>query len=416
VTTVTGKRLWSLGTLHKIVHNDVYRSRSVEELRAILPDGVAVKLDPEKRYGVWWYGRQRHHQQYGRELGLDGEKRYRKGRRTEELPREQWVAIPVPDCGLSPELVDAARIARAEYRQPATTGYFWQLSGGIIRCGGCGHAMSGVHTGNKGKRRPRYRCHHRARNGAEVCPNKKQHRAEKIEAEVWEKLSNLLKDPERLRIGIERMIEDEKKAMRHDPTSELQYWYGELEKIERMRSGYLDQQAEGLISMSELKGKLAAIDERRSVAEGELEKLTRHQEHIAELERDAETLMELYNNQAREGLELYTPQDRHDAYKSLGIKVIAHPDGRAELTGSVLLGAHSESIRSTPIERSHYERVYEVAITLRETSQSRRVQVDQDLDHTACSQPCLSSSRALTARRNPRSAAGRGTLAQRVRV
>ena len=33
--------------------------------------------------------------------------------------------------------------------------------------------------------------------------------------------------------------------------------------------------------------------------------------------------MELYRQQAREGLDLYTPQDRHDAYKTLGIKVIA---------------------------------------------------------------------------------------------
>src|SRR5215218_1977110 len=348
VPTVTGKRLWSLGTLHQIVHNDVYRSRSVEELRVILPDGVADKLDLEKRYGMWWYGRQRHHQQYGRELGLDGEKRYRKGRRTEELPREQWVAIPVPDCGIEPELVDAARTARAEYRQPAITGYFWQLSGGIMRCGGCGHAMSGVHTGNKGRRHPYYRCHHRARNGAETCPNKKQHKAEKIEAQVWEEVSALLKDPERLRIGIGQMIEDENKAMRHDPTHELQHWHGELEKIERMRAGYLDQQAEGLISMSELKDKLAALDERRTVAARELEKLTRHEERIAQLERDAEALMELYSYQAREGLDLYTPQDRHDAYKALGIKVIAHPDGSTELTGSVLVDAHSDSIRSKP--------------------------------------------------------------------
>jgi hypothetical protein len=37
-----------------------------------------------------------------------------------------------------------------------------------------------------------------------------------------------------------------------------------------------------------------------------------------------------------------------------------------------------------PIERSHYERVYEVAITLRETSQSRPLHEDQDLDQLAC--------------------------------
>jgi hypothetical protein len=42
-------------------------------------------------------------------------------------------------------------------------------------------------------------------------------------------------------------------------------------------------------------------------------------------------------------------------------------------------------LSEAPIERSHYERVYEMAITLRETSRSRRVQVDQDLDQTACS-------------------------------
>jgi hypothetical protein len=279
--------------------------------------------------------------------------RYRKGTRVEDMPREQWIGIPVPDCGLPPELVDTARTARSEYRQAAATGYFWQLSGGIIRCGGCGHAMSGVHAGNKGKRRPYYRCHHRARNGPETCPNKKQRRAEIIEAEVWENVSGLLKDPERLRIGIERMHEEQRTALRGDPTRELNHWYGELEKVERMRSGYLDQQAEGIISMTELKGKLAALDERRAVADRELAKLLHHQERIAQLERETEALMERCCFEAREGLDLYTPQDRHDAYKTLGINIIAHPDGSTELTGSVLLDTNSDSIHSTPIGRSH---------------------------------------------------------------
>ncbi len=124
-----------------------------------------------------------------------------------------------------------------------------------------------------------------------------------------------------------------------------------------MRSGYLDQQAEGIMSMSELKGKLAALDERRTVTERELEKLTHHQERVAELERDAEALMELYTYQAREGLDLYTPQDRHDAYKAPGIKVIAHPDGSTELTGSVLANfhsdLHSDNGRAIPSEEYH---------------------------------------------------------------
>jgi hypothetical protein len=43
--------------LHRIVNNDAYRTRDIEELQAILPAGAAAKLDPAKRYGVWWYGR-----------------------------------------------------------------------------------------------------------------------------------------------------------------------------------------------------------------------------------------------------------------------------------------------------------------------------------------------------------------------
>jgi len=143
------------------------------------------------------------------------------------------------------------------------------------------------------------------------------------------------------------MIEEQRAALHQDPTHEARHWHGELVKIERMRSAYLDQQAEGIVSMSELKGKLATLDER------ELEKLTYYQEHIAELERDAEALVELYRRQAREGLDLYTPQDRHDAYKALGIKVIAQPGGSIELTGSLLADLRSDNMGAMPNEEYH---------------------------------------------------------------
>jgi hypothetical protein len=97
VPTARGHRLWGLGTLQHIVENDVYRTRDVEELRPLLSAEAEHKLEPDERYGVWWYGRKRHHQEYKTELGSDGSKRYHKGRRVEDLPREQWVAIPVPD-------------------------------------------------------------------------------------------------------------------------------------------------------------------------------------------------------------------------------------------------------------------------------------------------------------------------------
>jgi hypothetical protein len=192
------------------------------------------------------------------------------------------------------------------------------------------------------------------RNGTEACPNGVHHRVEKIEAEAWAEVSALLKDPERLRVGVDRIIEERKKsALRRDPARESTHWHEELEKVENMRSGYLDQQAEGLISMAELRGKLATLEERRRVAERELGEIARYEERLAELERGLEELTALYREQAREGLDLYTPQDRHNAYRSLGIHVIAHPDGSTELTGSVLAEARSDKRGSLPNGEYH---------------------------------------------------------------
>jgi hypothetical protein len=105
--------------------------------------------------------------------------------------------------------------------------------------------MSGVHTGNKGKRRQYYRCHHRARNGPGTCTNAKHHRADRIEEEVWREVLSLVKDPERLRAGVERFIEEQRTALQEAPTHDLRHWRAELEKIDRRRNGHLDSRPKG---------------------------------------------------------------------------------------------------------------------------------------------------------------------------
>ena len=285
----------------------------------------------------------RHMQTQRTEVGANGMLLYKKGKRTEDVPKEQWIGIPVPDSGIAPEVVDVAKARQGTYHKVATgSGRYWDLSGGILRCGECRCVMSGVPTGKKrGRRRYYYRCPNRACNGLRACSMNKNFRAERLEAEVWEEVLGLLKEPERLRVGIEHMIEEERASLHKDPTQDIKRWWAEIEKIEQMRGGYLDQQAEGLITMAELKSKIADLQERKDIAEQELEKLTHHQERVAKLECEAEALIEHCRLQALEGLDLFTPEDRHDAYKALGTKVIAHADGAAELTGSAIVGASS---------------------------------------------------------------------------
>ena len=89
-------------------------------------------------------------------------------------------------------------------------------------------------------------------------------------------------------------------------------------------------------------------------------------EEREQMENDAiEALLERYTFEAREGLDLYTPEARHDAYRALSIEVISYPVGTVELSGSALGEVRSDGIRPKPIEQSHYEWLCEVTIALR---------------------------------------------------
>lgn len=115
-----------------------------------------------------------------------------------------------------------------------------------------------------------YRCRKRNRDGARACLHSKCHRAEEVEARVWDLISGLLKDPERLRAGLEAMIEAERGALRGDPTREIKAWLERLAEAEQERRGYLRLAAKGHMSDEELDETLLEIEETRKTAEEKL--------------------------------------------------------------------------------------------------------------------------------------------------
>jgi hypothetical protein len=62
---------------------------------------------------------------------------------------------------------------------------------------------------------------------------------------VWGFVSGLLKSPEALREGLERMLEEEKNALRGDPNREVKIWLSKLAEVDRKRSAFRDMAAEG---------------------------------------------------------------------------------------------------------------------------------------------------------------------------
>jgi site-specific DNA recombinase len=324
-------------TLRKIVFEDCYKRHTYAEIRELISADVAARLNPENCYSVVYYGRRRYtNRPVAEQQGEDGQKRYRRAQKIRYRPREEWIAIPVSDIGVPREHLEAARRAVANNRRPSGAGdRFWELSGGVLFCGGCGRRMSpGRRTNSSGSDRIYfyYRCPKRRIEGPGACPNEKTQRAEKVEAGVWEVISGLLADPERLRLGLERMIERERSAVSRAPEREAALWARRLEQLERKRSSFQDMAAEGLITFDELRAKLEILQRDHAQAKAELEAASYRKEKIAALEADAESLLATYATAIPEHIQSLNAEERHRVYELLDLRAVARCDGTVELT------------------------------------------------------------------------------------
>jgi site-specific DNA recombinase len=334
-----GGRFWTPKALTDRLNDDVYRPHTYEEIRALVSPEVALRLDPKKRYGIWWFNRRRYETKQVAETGPNGERRYRRVGKLSDKPRSEWIAVPVPDSGIPRELVDAARESIEKNTRPSANGErFWELSGGVLYCGECGRRMT-VHTtvDPKGRGKGRYfyyRCARGGRRNEErPCSHGKNHKAVETEAAVWGLVSRLLKDPERLRAGLETLIEQERAAMRGDPDREARAWLEKLSEVDQERRGFLRLAAKGHITDDELAEELAALDETRATAERELRAIQGQREIIEQLERDRDTILEHYASMVPEALEKLTGEERRQVYGMLRLTVKVSADGSMEASG-----------------------------------------------------------------------------------
>ena len=151
---------------------------------------------------------------------------------------------------------------------------------------------------------------------------------------MWAFDSSLLKDPERLRAGMDRLIEQERNNRRGDSDREAQVWAETITKCARLRNAYQDQQAAGLMTLEELGSKLKDLDETRLHAERELRALKDLQARVEELEADRDTLLESISGQIPESLDSLDGEERHTDYRMLRLEVTPTPDGGYRLAGA----------------------------------------------------------------------------------
>jgi site-specific DNA recombinase len=326
-----GGSYWNKKTLREMILDDVYKPHAPEEIGSIVAEGamspeVAASLDPSRSYGVWWYNRRRYVRT--RRKRPDGSYYWKKN--VQARPRRDWIAVPVPDSGVPREHVDAAREAIKDNRrrEPAAKYRYWELAG-IFVCGVCGCRMSKTRRvkghGYEGYYHY-YFCPTRTNKGQDACPQQRGFRAEPLEAEVWELVRCVMLDPKLMLDDINRMVEEERNTVRGDPQREAAVWLDQIAAVERKRSGFQDMAAEGLITLDELRCKLAELDDLRATAESELRAIESRKDTLRQLESDRDALLEHYVTMAPEALDALSPEERHRLYQILRLRVTADAD------------------------------------------------------------------------------------------
>jgi site-specific DNA recombinase len=333
MATREGNPVWSHKVLQRIVKSDVYMPHTYDEVAKLVAPQVAERLDPDKDYGIRWHNK---HKITGRTVSEpdgSGGRRYKKRTTTTLRPKEEWVAVPVP-AYLPRPLVEQARAATASNKgfQRKRLAREWELRG-VMRCS-CGYSMKTHTTKAHGYPYHYYGCARRRQLGKKCDCKQPSIQEHQVEPVVWDFVSWLLKNPEHIRRGIERMIDQEYAGMKGDPEQEENVWAEKLIQVDLKRSRYQEMAAEGFLTFEELRAKLAELQEMREATERELDNLRNRKEHLEELENDRDALLESLAKMVPASLETLSGLDRNKIYRMMRLIVTPASEGY-EVSGAL---------------------------------------------------------------------------------
>ena len=239
-------------------------------------------------------------------------------------PREEWIAVPVPDAGIPKEWVVAAREAIKDNEWVSNAGdKVWELSGGVIRCAECGRAMTVNHIRAKG--RGYYRCAGRYNGGIESrCSMSRTVRAEEAETRVWGFVSEILTNPHRLAQGLEKMLENERQPSAGEDDAS---WLRRITELDLKQERLLDLHLDGDITTEQFRTKGAELEEARAAAEGQLEAARSHLVRLKDIERSKDPLISHYASLMPQALSELSSEEKNRIYKMMHLQILAQRDG-----------------------------------------------------------------------------------------
>ena len=302
IRTRTGKLRWHQGTVGAMLINPVYKGWAVFGKTRVGPRRPALR--PRR----------------GCEASRQSYSVYR------TTPQEQE-RIPVPGL-ISGELFDAVQTQLAEnrrrkrHRQSGPR----HLLQGLLVCACCRYACYGRQTtrtaNGKQYHYGYYRCPGSEAcrfDGERICDNKPV-RTDLLEQAVWEDVSALLHDPQRIAAEYERRLQgNQGDPSSGEPLTKL------IQKGEQSITRLIDAYEDGLLGKEEFQPRVARIQERLKKLRGETEMLRQQQEERQELRLVIGDL-EKFSGLVQQGLQNPDWATRRNIIKALVKCVELSPD------------------------------------------------------------------------------------------
>jgi hypothetical protein len=148
---------------------------------------------------------------------------------------------------------------------------------------------------------------------------------------VWGFVSDVLRDPIRLKHGLDEIVKQEKALTSRGPRQDAETWLKKLAELEAQEERLLDLYLEGTLEMDRYETRIAQIKQSRKTAEDELVRIEARAARVDQLERDRVTLLDHFSQIIPERLDTLEPDERSRVYKMLNLTVLAHENGSLEL-------------------------------------------------------------------------------------
>jgi len=269
-------------------------------------------------------------------------------------PREEWIAIQVPQI-IDRELWEKAQVKleknkRSSKRNNKKNKYMLR---GLVICGECGSMV----TGSVSNTKTYYSCGAKRNKNITTKPHDDKNvtvRHEKLDTLVWQELTAMLDDPERLEGCIVSTI-DRRQSKSNLPNVNLDKLEKELQKLAVQEQRILDAYREEIITLDELRDQKAKITEQIKLVEARKKAILTQQNHVKQPKFTKEVLGDIGERYKRI-MANADHQTREKLANLLINRVVLYPDkarveGNIPIVNDVLSSADFDPARKKLVSR-----------------------------------------------------------------